>query len=355
MSRALDPSTASSIAQTNQHQDVYASIATVLSPSPPTVLEIEFLGKSHPLPAGTHYLQDGNNIAIPKTKLVQAFIHARHLFFDELKPRLECEGKNHDEILRATAVMLLMDPEQLTAANSRKRILNFYRQQGESSAAEFESRCEREFLFLDGYLTSRLHRHTKSPTLWSHRRWLLGIMSGGEKAGERELQVQKGLDVVLVAAERHPRNYYAWLHLRWLVLRAGKEVGEGEKVLERVKEWCLKHPGDTSGFSFLGFYLDLVVEKQARLRIFREVLGLARSFKWTHESVWVFLRTIVAADNGEEESIAFVEVNTFLVGTNRGDAKATKVLQSATEWYQNNRRLSRQEEIDSGSGTLVTL
>lgn len=340
MSRAIDTETASSLTKSNP-QDVYTSLATILSPEPPTLIEIEFLGKSHPLPPDTHFLEDGNSIAIPKSALVQAWMYARQLFFEQLKPFLE-SVELHEELWKATAVILLMDSEHLTAANSRKRVLKLH--QKTDSKTEFEWRLRRELLFVDSYLTSRLHRHTKSPTLWSHRRWLLGIF----KAAGLKWDAGNDLEVVLVAAERHPRNYYAWLHLRWLTSWEFEEDFDFDGVLQRVKGWCLRHPGDTSGFSYLKFYLEylntpkVVLKgfregKDATQLIFREVLGLANTFKWTHESVWVFLRITVIDAGRDEDVAAFFEVNKLLVAASREDSKATKVLKAAVQWYEQNK------------------
>lgn len=338
------------------------------------------------------------------------------------KQALQCQD-DEEELLRASAVMLLMDPEHLTAANYRKRIITFYfnqlthlQSQGDQDASKasdaattaireaFKQRCKRELAFVDGYLTSRLHRHTKSPTLWAHRRWVLGVWGEveGKVAGaglegnenENEL-LEDGLKVVLVAAERHSRNYYAWLHLRWLVQytngngrEGGRDNNDNEydekemerkiKVLERVKQWCLQHPGDTSGWSFLQFYLDFLgrsqvgavggtvggeeeKEKQGNEQrdvVVKEVFACTRSFKWTHESVWVFLRVVSAGDgaghgsgddgvddnsggggNGEVEKRRkeFEELNSWLIGVYGGDEKAVRVLRGAVEWYLKNK------------------
>jgi protein prenyltransferase alpha subunit repeat containing protein 1 len=335
MSRALDAETASGLHSDNP-QKVYSDIATTLCPNPPSLLELEFLGKSHALPPGTSLLIDGNNIGIPKSKLVQAFIYARQLFFHHLRP---CPGDKKNELLKATAVMLLMDPEHLTAANSRKRVIQTY-QHGPKS--EFEAVLKRELLFVDSYLTSRLHRHTKSPTLWAHRRWLLENFNGIGLIWDLEKDLK---EVVLVAAERHPRNYYAWLYLRWLVQNAdcGRKKLDKVWALPAVKNWCLRHPADTSGFSFLLFYLESFgrsgVAPENKLRIdastsvYREVLGLAQSFKWTHESVWVFLRTLVASGVVGDQRIGFLGTINSIVAANPENLKVLSTLQAAADWH----------------------
>jgi protein prenyltransferase alpha subunit repeat containing protein 1 len=357
MSRALDRDTAAAIHSGNP-QAVYDDLVAALNPdtSTPTststdLLEIEFLGKSHALPAGCHVLIDGASIAIPKTTLVQAFMVARLVLFKHLPSSLP---HKQQEIRDAAAVMLLMDPEHVTAANARKRAVLTYR---ERELAVFRTELARERWWVDSMLTARLHRHTKSPTLWGHRRWLLEAWQKLEMPYDIHGDL---VGVVLVAAERHACNYYAWLHLRWLVQRRmgacqlGEEATEaeaeevacdGSKVLSTVKSWCLRHPGDTAGFSFLLFCLldhshaGVVLtggtsRAEARSSVCNEVLDLALSFKWTNEAVWAFLRTLVASGVAEEQRAAFFESIKTLREARPGsnNAKGLSALQAAHDW-----------------------
>ncbi|KAE9377745.1 hypothetical protein N431DRAFT_451912 [Stipitochalara longipes BDJ] len=308
MSRALDPETAA-LLKNSDSEIVYNDIVKALSMKTDSLLDIEFLGKSHPLPEGCNVLVDENSIAITKVKLVQAFVIARKIFFKYVR---DCPEEKTSDFRNATAVMLLMDPEHLTAANARKRLIQ-KSQQGPK--ADLEAPLRREIHFVDSYLTSRLHRHTKSPTLWGHRRWVLDVC----KSIKMEYSIHLDLkSVVLVAAERHPRNYYAWSHLRWLVqsctTRSDSHLTSTDfnKLVSIVKDWCLRHPSDTSGFSFLLFCLSMpgfsenISHTQSRSSICSELLRLAVSFQWTHETIWVFLRTLVASGGvSEAEELAF--------------------------------------------------
>jgi hypothetical protein len=322
MSRALDEETVKSL-QNGDPQVIYKDIVSALCPATPALLDIEFL------PAGNYVLSEENSIGIPKVRLVQAFVVARQLFFKLSKIFPE----KHAELLGATAVILLMDPEHLTAANTRKRLILSYRK---VSRAEFEVALKRELVFVESYLTSRLHRHTKSPTLWGHRRWLLEMC----RSIHMEQDVQQDLKtVVLIAAERHPRNYYAWSHMRWLVQTYGVEGRAGPEILSIVKDWCLRHPSDTSGFSFLLFCLstlpplDNVLRMEATTSTCKEVVGLAASFKWIHESVWVFLRTLVASGEvTEDQKAAFFNTIDGLLAANPGNPKTQSILIGARDW-----------------------
>lgn len=338
MSRALDQDTAATI-QSGNLQAIYDDLVKALCPTTSTdLLEIEILGKSHALPAGCNFLVDGNSIGVPKVTLVQAFIVARRLLFKYL-PYLQ--GKQQ-EIRNAAAVVLLMDPEHITAANARKRVVQLYRA---GPIPELEAELTKELWWVDSMLTAQLHRHTKSPTLWGHRRWVLEIC----QSLKMPYDIHKDLtSVILVAAERHARNYYAWLHLRWLVQSARGYQSEnttvfgfdGSKLLSTIKAWCLRHPGDTAGFSFLLFCLfeksgHLIGEQsqtEASSSICEEVLHLAVSFKWTNESVWVFLRTLVASGVTEGQRAAFFESIKAVLEARTADPHTQSTLQAAHDW-----------------------
>jgi protein prenyltransferase alpha subunit repeat containing protein 1 len=330
MSRALDPDTVAPV-DNEVSQRVYHDIVEALCQDRSDLLEIEFLGKSYPLPAGCNVLVDGNSIGIPKGKLVQAFLVARKLFF---RSRNDPDNTNPQDIRHATAIILLMDPEHLTAANARKRLIQSYQR---NSPSHLEKELNRELQWLDSMLTARLHRHTKSPTLWDHRRWILGVW----KSVHLPRDLQSDLtNVVLVSAERHPRNYYAWLHLRWLFKNLhdnGSRKDIDSKLLSTVSHWCLRNPADIAGFSFLLFCLSRFPGDKERIDsstgICTDVLGPTNSFQWVHESVWVFLRTLVASGQVVEKQTTdfFNTIESFLI-VQKDNYKAQIVLQAARDW-----------------------
>ncbi|CAL3967386.1 unnamed protein product [Diplocarpon coronariae] len=343
MSRSLDQETAASL-QKDDLITIYNDVVSALSHSSKGLLEIEILGKSHPLPADCNVLLDGNSMATTKFKLVQASVVARQVFFQYAR---DCPQEKEQDLRNASAVMLLLDPEHLTAANARKRLIQ-KRQSG--SRKQLEVSLKSEMRWLDGYLTSRLHRHTKSPTLWGHRRWLLEVWKGMEL--DYDVRLDLG-EVVLVAAERHPRNYYAWSHMRWLVQVFNvaptvqnpmpTPVSDHSGITFIIKDWCLKNPSDISGFSFLLFCLFNLLPDASLARIdvcssvCLEVLQFAVSFKWTHESVWVFLRTAAASGYVTRAVRAtFFQVIEDLSTQKDGQP----ILQAAKEWCFKNQQNS---------------
>ncbi|EPE03173.1 hypothetical protein F503_01509 [Ophiostoma piceae UAMH 11346] len=306
MSRALDKATVAAL-QSGDQEAAYRAIANVLTPSSSTSarLELEFLGREYlPLPEDSpYYLRDGNAVAIPKLALVLAFVVARKLLQRLLSAASASGGDSEGEKLRATAVILMMDPEHLTAANTRKRILREHISNSKDAAAA-AALVANELWLIDSFLTGHLHRHTKSPTLWNHRRWLLAFSSSQEKHTVTVDPFRDITGVVMVAAERHPRNYYAWDHARWLVGAAAATHETQNRLVLAVRDWCYRHHTDTSGWSFLLFLLTHAWARSERdetrpispllAETVAQVEQMATSLRWMGESVWVFLRTAVA-------------------------------------------------------------
>ncbi|KAK3315332.1 hypothetical protein B0H66DRAFT_341829 [Apodospora peruviana] len=319
MSRALDKDVVASL-QTGDPLAAYKAISEVLtwSKSNDGLDEIEILRRNERFQDGTYVLRDGLAVGVIKVGLVQAFLVARKMLaahLDGTTPRAS------DELFATTGVILLMDPEYLTAANTRKRLIQ--------SQLYDKDVLVREKHFVDSLLTSRLHRHTKSPTLWSHRRWLL------QKFALQDIPLDVLADltsVVFVAGERHPRNYYAWCHARLLAgLRSGDS---GQGILAAVKNWCFQHHTDISGWSFLSFLLNIGAspDKSACSLTLAEVLSLAESLRLTNESVWVFLRTLVASGLvGDEDYRRFLHASQDLMDSSSHEIDK-RVLNSARDW-----------------------
>lgn len=335
MSRALENDVAKSL-NDGDHLKVFRDISSVLTEAKDEgLLEIEFLGRSHPLEPGVNFLQDGVAVAIPKLRLVQAFFVAREILQNHLRG-----GSVHNEELQAaTAILLLMDPEHLTAANARKRIIR----PSLSAGVDIGGKLAAEKYFIDSVLTSRLHRHTKSPTLWNHRRWLLQQYAVANLPIDALEDVK---NVIMVAGERHPRNYYAWFHARWLVSSPSREdgvtgFGVEDEMVAAVQDWCHKHHTDISGWSFLAYLLGLYnqVRTTSRANVFKETLELACSFQWRNESVWWFLRTVAASGVIRDNDLAkFKEIVVSATGSGTEDAQGAKVLRMARDWYNDYRQ-----------------
>jgi hypothetical protein len=367
MSRALDSEVAASLKNGNS-QAAFHAISEVLDPaSSEELLEIEILKGSYLFEPGTHVMKDGPAIAVSKLGLVQAYFFAlqivKHHTAEGCRATPLTRGEE-DKLFSATAIMLLMDPEHLTAANTRKRIIKAYSDKEAADTPRLEELIILEKRFIDSLLTSHLHRHTKSPTIWSHRRWLVPHF-----IRHRLFNIEKDIsDIVMVAAERHPRNYYAWHHARMLQSLVGVPA---EPVRERLEQamfaWCTRHHDDVSGWSFLRHLLlkDGWYDAGRRASVVRKTHKLARSMRWTNESVWWFLRTAAPLDPTttglDDINISHSKI-TYAVGRRSAlpnpdglplgeklagaDAKtAIKVLDSAKAWYM----ASHKPSEDAGS------
>ncbi|KAM3515592.1 hypothetical protein MY11210_000770 [Beauveria gryllotalpidicola] len=301
MSRALDSKIKDSLKR-GDHEPVYRCIAQVLATREEELLDIEVLGPSHTLLPGIYVLHEGNAVAIPKFNILRAFLPAYKIF----QGHLNGQHVAPEEVLQATSVILLLDPEHMTAANARKRHV---RRIKSKNPDQIDAALDKELYFIDSLLTSRLHRHTKSPTLWGHRQWLQEQCIARSRPMDNLSTAMEKL--IFVSAERHPRNFYAWCHARYLLGRKGpahdaidraehgpqaqQSTATLDMLTEMVKKWCFGHPSDTSGWSFL----TVLVEQRpqaAAYSLFSETLRLAEAFSWRGESVWYFLRNMLRMD-----------------------------------------------------------
>ncbi|KAI0113769.1 hypothetical protein GGR51DRAFT_556919 [Nemania sp. FL0031] len=320
MSRSLDKNILSEL-KSEDPKPVYHDLSRLFANLPESgLLEIEFLGQSHPLEPGVNYLQDENAVAIPKLRLVQAFFVAHQI----LQKYLQASRVITNDVIAATSILLLMDPEHLTAANIRKRALSL---PGHLTQATLKS----ELQFVDSLLTARLHRHTKSPTLWSHRRWIVSTCWALGIPLDIRYDIQ---NVVMVAGERHPRNYVAWQHARFLI---DHDAALAATVAFDVKAFCLRNHSDISGWAFLSDCIARIQDEETRRSawssILEDVLSMVESFRWTNESVWVFLRIMVAREPAnEQESKRFISTNAELSARVPHSSPQWLIIERARQW-----------------------
>ncbi|EKG21927.1 Protein prenyltransferase [Macrophomina phaseolina MS6] len=105
--RPLDP----------KHQLAYAVLNKFFTRHQEDVVEIEVLPPALAPPDGSVTLEDGLCIGVPKRVLAAAFVAACSIFFEN---RDEPNESSVLAALDATRVILLFDPEHLTAANFRR-------------------------------------------------------------------------------------------------------------------------------------------------------------------------------------------------------------------------------------------
>ncbi len=338
MSRSLDSDVLVRL-EAEDPRAVYNDISRVLTDLPANneLLEIEVLGESYPLEPGVHFLQDGVALAIPKLRIAQAFLVGRQVLHEHLMNNgsNDNNGCSNDQVILATSVLLLMDPEHLTASNIRKRAILSSLQTRDSDPSLL---LNREMQFVNSLLTAHLYRHAKSPTLWGHRRWLLAKFI----ACDIPIDLRKDMSqIIMVSGERHPRNCYGWHHARWPfhdLGRWGIDAPLVAAVAGDVKRWCFKHPSDISGWSFLMFLVDKIPDQELRRTTqeatITETLELADTFRWTNETVWVFLRTVVARAHSNNPGCfeLFSTVNDKL-SSRIEEPHSLEILQKARCWH----------------------
>ncbi|KAF2709375.1 protein prenylyltransferase [Pleomassaria siparia CBS 279.74] len=308
------------------------------------VLEIEILPPAIQPMGGELMMQDGLNVGISKKVLVLAYLKARQLFFEGAKA-----GVISHKLLDASRIILLNDPEHITAANYRKRRILAIKAEKPNELNEV---LDLELVFLNSILTSPLHRQSKSPTLWHHRAWLLDLLipiTLTDSSGKPLIVfVRAELDVVLKSGERHPKNYYAFQYGRRLFARLHKLNLDGtdhgwkmsyHEILMTsvllVKAWCCQHPSDISGWTFLLHLLPSLEHVHQRRQIAEEVLEYAISLRAEQASLWVFLRTILADSFLEgERDVVLQSLHTFQQTRTRtgGDLSCDDRVTQAVKW-----------------------
>lgn len=308
---------------------IFATLSTYLNTPSSKPLAVDILPSSYPLPAPYPdppilYEESDTDfsLAIRKKDLAQAFLEARKILLtlhehpsghDSSESTTEDDlsrSYRHDKVYHATSVILLFDPEHITAANYRKRFLVARLSSAAASAMESTSFTEvikRELDLLNTLLTSHLKRHTKSPTLWSHRLWLLRtfLVTDAMLIQERRRLLERELEVVLKAADHHFANYYAFMHARhvlWLItgVREGTELQGvvkmsfvGQQVWHNVKNWCFSHPRDISGWNFLVFLLQRLEDDDRLSReLEKEVREFVENVRWEGENISWLLKAL---------------------------------------------------------------
>ncbi|OJJ44796.1 hypothetical protein ASPZODRAFT_134933 [Penicilliopsis zonata CBS 506.65] len=319
----------------DSEQLLFRHLAGIFQTHRSCVLEIEILP-----PEFGPLLQDGCAIGITKKALVQAFVVARRVFFDKLVFWTDRElltsclsiTEKSDTAERSnfsgvTEIMLLFDCEHLTACNWRKRRLDVLIQSlrsgnGIALGSTVAQVLESELTLLTSFLCSPLHRHTKSPTLWQHRLWVMtqifhiraiALVDGfsisspsttpdGEGlwgSKNTEELIHSELSVALRASEQHPRNVYAFSYMRHLH-RALSDTAEdittpssaerlARCIIYRTVEWCMAHPRDISGWMFALYLLQATPDKDFRSSVLHRVVSFAVQVGWDGESLWIFV------------------------------------------------------------------
>jgi protein prenyltransferase alpha subunit repeat containing protein 1 len=205
-------------------------------------------------------------------------------------------------------IMLLFDSEHQMASNARKRLI----QQKLLSADD-------ELSFLNVIFTSPLPRHTKSPVLWFHRRFVLQHLTNRPS-------LQEEMDVIFKAGERHPKNYYAWTYARWGWETLWPESQWGlPQLAYGIRAWCMAHVGDISGWAFFLWFCgserawrENLERLDSPVKVVEKVVQMGRRVTPGHEAMWAFVRGCAIGMEGvlggPDRVVVLEMVQEYLVG-----------------------------------------
>ena len=167
----------------------YSRLATIISPTwskhAPAVLEVSLLPSSSHPDIQHDPLSNPPAVGIPKSVGLDCFLRARSIifslkhrdmqhYFDHLCPDPSANNE-WVQLLDATAVILVWEPNHVTAINWRRQALvQLLRCCPAPEQLEIgeRARCA-ERIFLNSLLTSPMSQHAKSSTLWAYRLQLL--------------------------------------------------------------------------------------------------------------------------------------------------------------------------------------
>ncbi|EEP80775.1 predicted protein [Uncinocarpus reesii 1704] len=266
----------------------------------------------------------------------------------------------------ASEIILLFDSEHLTACNWRKRRL--FALKDSWSPDHFAQSLGEEFSFTTTLLRSPLHRHAKSPTLWYHRYWVMtealrldtrhmqSVLlaphaTPSEQANMDDLRISEALlqgqlAVGLKAGEQHPMNYYAFNYLREVFAllecrfkgdskmpsRAESSV-EGFKALARaqlegVHRWCLGHPRDISGWTFLVYLLEMMDDALVQTATVEKTVEYALTVGWEEEALWTFVTLSLSRFGIDSETISSADYNI----TEQGGCRFVQPTKTSSRW-----------------------
>ncbi|PGH32626.1 hypothetical protein GX50_04601 [[Emmonsia] crescens] len=356
-------------------KDYHGTLTKLLASRGNQIFDIHFL------PEGFgDLLHEGTEIGISKKALVQCFVKARQIFFSLTPQQLQPEKSEsiryqrrnapetpHEDtpqspptananpnsspehyssqtLLLQTEILLLLDSEHLTACNWRKRRLCSLKEKQSqcrpSSASQYHSALHTEISFTTTILRSPLHRHTKSPVLWYHRKWTMmqlldlyrenpvAAFAGSHHLPHYDAEADSAattavnqilnyeVSIVLQAGTHHPKNYYAFSYLREFMglfadalapCQVSTTTGQQQPVtiqlgnlagmvLETLHTWCLaySHRRDISAWSFLLWLLEVVGDVDGDVSSLRKTIvdktaRFGAEVSWYGEGLWIFV------------------------------------------------------------------
>ena len=258
-----------------------------------------------------------------------------------------------DSVQRSTRALLLINADNATAWNARKRLLSVVSASSSASASAVSatepttgpaavtaapSTSTAPLLAELSFLSFLFSKHPKSAEAWAHRRWtaqrLIGSAVQGEvRSGWQDdtgaiallALLRSELAVVEMTAERYPKNYHAWLYRQWIVQQVDtqrqqtsthsdtdahtQKAGGPQRWLDvlgeekrRIGAWNESHMSDHSGWHYRSFLTDRMLAAPSLhtspLSLLTAELSYLSSLQLlypAHESAWAYRRYILHA------------------------------------------------------------
>eukprot|EP00534_Pseudo-nitzschia_fraudulenta_P001440 CAMPEP_0201127132 /NCGR_PEP_ID=MMETSP0850-20130426/28909_1 /ASSEMBLY_ACC=CAM_ASM_000622 /TAXON_ID=183588 /ORGANISM="Pseudo-nitzschia fraudulenta, Strain WWA7" /LENGTH=523 /DNA_ID=CAMNT_0047395859 /DNA_START=103 /DNA_END=1671 /DNA_ORIENTATION=- len=315
----------------------------------------------HDFEGGTgcgHLGLEARNLPMIARVLRKAYRRARQLAQNVAPTSISSAEK--EALFRVTSCLLLLQPDHATAWADRRRWLSRQHdniQSLNSSAFDFpngdEDGDEHDEKFVEqastsswfqelDYLDILVTQHSKAPSYWAHRKYVLRhILRGAEASYKihgkqdrinktKEIYFAREIKTCIDVAEKYPKNYYAWTHRRsmWDLFSfdfngasPGKEqrrrrqqqrqlymqLLETELIIGMWQEWLPKHPADHSAVHYSCQVLDLLLleillqsgndehELEAKIEsvsfaALEQVRALLSKFSYENESLWILRR-----------------------------------------------------------------
>ncbi|KMP08462.1 hypothetical protein CIRG_08142 [Coccidioides immitis RMSCC 2394] len=265
------------IPQMSDSENIYQSLSKLFVGRNEQIYDIEIL------PSGFGpLLQDGTNIGITKRALAQAFLIARKAFFGSLKDG----NAREDSVIMQSSVDDVMISEKL---------------------------LQREFAV--GLKAGE--QHPMNYYAFSYLRQLLALLSRFRDRGldllNSEMTRQKHGDILTT-----PLNSDIQLH---------SFQDMASVLLEGMHRWCLDHPPDISGWTFLLYLLEVVDDAPLQTVMVEKTIKYALDVGWEGEALWVFVA--LAISNFRLDLEAFSRMDH---GITRRDNEAGHATQIRRHW-----------------------
>lgn len=214
-----------------------------IHPSQFTMLDNES-GPSEYNKTSTNFWNQDHKLGISTDILIHLCRVAKHAFLAALKDYKRHENISSgvsfvslvSKVMKHSQAVLLLSSDFGTAWNARKLILS--KQDQPLEAFTEELRLSKPVL----------SNCPKSEPTWSHRRWIIKMISRSFPTPQLQEIITKESELVESIGERSKMNYRAWYHRCWLVSYMTTEQVLQE--LKKSKRWAGLHVADSSCFHY---------------------------------------------------------------------------------------------------------